>query len=588
MASALGSFTSGLMAGQEHADKRRRNKAIDELLDRNAYEKDLGVAAQKEEWIAGGQDPAEFPEFDNPASQDPYLVRGFNWLKNKFGWGGEDDVAQVVPQLTDEDTEPQSGRALPAGQFYADGGTVKRRGGSRAAGIPIEEQDLDPNKRRAPNNKPSTLGGEYIAGAFDDTTRTWDMADDAMQGRVQDIKDADGAAATGGAIRDWMVEGTKGTLATAAAVGKDVFVDNPLVQGVLGFVGFDGKRDNRQPDPNTPPAQAAAAPEEAAPKKAAIAEAVGDEKPTDQIAADAVQKGVEMTPGHPDNPDQAFDWAEVSASGVRPEDIPNMPVKDWEEYRRRAGRAAALRGETWASAQEEVTKMQIQGAQSNMMQAAFLLRSGDPRGAALAARAAFQYFPNGTDVRFGIYDSPEGPVLVGMGTDEETGEPVGKGKPMMLTPDTITAMAANFSDPKAFSTWTLDWRKLEEEVRTREEIDKPKAQADINLKGAQEDYYRSGAEKNLADAEYARTGKGGAGGPKQSDYRESFATQAEILFSSEVGDEDLIAMNDVANAIRQRHPDQSQLSDSQIVGMVLRYYESGDETELTRYLGATE
>jgi hypothetical protein len=115
--------------------------------------------------------------------------------------------------------------------------------------------------------------------------------------------------------------------------------------------------------------------------------------------------------------------------------------------------------------------MQMQGAQSNLMQSAFLLRSGNAKGAALAARAAFQYFPNGSDVRFGIHQGPNGPVLIGMGVDEETGEPIKDGKPMILNTELMAAMASNFSDPKAFTTWTKDWRDEEFKHRQYEEVD---------------------------------------------------------------------------------------------------------------------
>jgi hypothetical protein len=560
------------MAGQKHSDQRRRDKAIDSLLARDAYEKDQKYASQAIDWENEGNDPAMFPKFEDPTDEDPYLVRGFNWLKNKFGFkAGEQAPDQVVTPPTDEEVEPES--AVPAGRFMADGGRVH---GDEVTDLTPEDVTLLPNENSGVN---------YVADVFDDTRQVWQGADDAMQGRVQAIKDAEGAAETGGAIRDWAWEGTKGTLATGAALAKDVVVDNPLVQGVLGFVGFDGKSNNRQPDPKTPPPAAPAADTPVvgeSPKTAAIDAAVGDEKPADQVAADAVQKGVEMTPGHPDNPDQAFDWAEVAETGVRPEDIPNMTVKDWVQYRQKAVSAAILRGETPQQAHEAVTKMQMQGAQSNLMQAGFLLQAGNPRGAALAARAAFQYFPNGADVQFGIYDTPDGPVLVGMGKDEETGEPIKDGAPMMLTNEKLQAMAANFADPTAFNTWTKDWRDEEFQRRKYNEVEKPQAQSEAIYRDRMGRAALQNADSNALEAQARGRGTGSV---KESDFRESFQIQAEGLYMGGIEEEDLIDMNVIANRIRQAVPNQQALSDDQIVKMVLGYYESGDPSEIQRYVG---
>jgi hypothetical protein len=572
MASAFGSAVGGFMAGQKHSDQRRRDKAIDSLLARDAYEKDQKYASQAIDWENEGNDPDFFPKFEDPTEEDPYLVRGFNWLKNKFGFAaGEQAPDQVVTPPTDEEVEPKS--AVPAGRFMADGGRVH---GDEVTDLTPEDVTLLPNENSGVN---------YVGDVFDDTRQVWQGADDAMQGRVQAIKDAEGAAETGGAIRDWAWEGTKGTLATGAALAKDVVVDNPLVQGVLGFVGFDGKSNNRQPDPKTPPPAAPAADTPVvgeSPKTAAIDAAVGDEKPADQVAADAVQKGVEMTPGHPDNPDQAFDWAEVAETGVRPEDIPNMTVKDWVQYRQKAVSAAILRGETPQQAHEAVTKMQMQGAQSNLMQAGFLLQAGNPRGAALAARAAFQYFPNGADVQFGIYETPDGPVLVGMGKDEETGEPIKDGAPMMLTNEKLQAMAANFADPTAFNTWTKDWRDEEFKRRKYNEVEKPQAQSEAIYRDRMGRAALQNADSNALEAQARGRGTGSV---KESDFRESFQIQAEGLYMGGIEEEDLIDMNVIANRIRQAVPNQQALSDDQIVKMVLGYYESGDPSEIQRYVG---
>lgn len=574
MASAIGSAVGGFMAGQKHADQRRRDKAIDSLLARDAYEKDQKYASQAIDWENEGNDPALFPKFEDPTDEDPYLVRGFNWLKNKFGFAaGEQAPDQVVTPPTDEEVEPKS--AVPAGRFMADGGQVDEDEYTAWDNIKDGVRDV----------------GERMGQTFSRSAQTGREVNADLAMRRKAIADAPDDYEKGQATREYVGEYAMAIPRTLAANVDDVL--GPLDEyaaragkGIMGFLGFGGTRENRQPDPQTPaptPPPAADTPVEGeSPKTAAIDAAVGGDKPADQVAADAVQKGVEMTPGHPDNPDQAFDWAEVAETGVRPEDIPNMTVKDWTQYRQKAVSAAILRGETPQQAHEAVTKMQMQGAQSNLQQAAFLLKAGNPRGAALAARAAFQYFPNGTDVQFGIYESEQGPVLVGMGKDEETGEPIKEGKPMMLTTESMAAMAANFSDPSAFMNWTKDWRDEEFKRRKYNEVEKPQAQSEAIYRDRMGRAALQNADSNAIEAQARGRGTGSV---KESDFRESFQIQAEGLYMGGIEEEDLIDMNVIANRIRQAVPNQQALSDDQIVKMVLGYYESGDPSEIQRYVG---
>lgn len=625
--SALGSFVEGLQGGMAFADKRRRDQAVDQLLDREADEYDLERQAKVEEWVKAGGTEEGFPTLENPASQDPFLVRGFNWLKGKFGFGGASDETALAGENMPLEAQQGLRSAIPA---MADGGRVQddprwprlfdeqgnRRelteeermvrsygpdnyvteaeaAENRAARSRGEHRNRNPytQRYRAGRQAIPTSGGgvrefardigRRTALQFDDTTAVARQGADERAEAHARFRDAEGARETGSALRGVAGSYARSALGTGVAVGKDVFVDNPVTQGVLGFVGFDGTRENRQPDPDTPVTQAQPAGGE--PARAAIQEATGTQAPDSQVAEKAIDTAVQNTPGHPDNPDQAFDWEEVAATGVSPEEIPHVGVSDWQEYRRRAARAAALRGETVESAMQAVTEMQMRGAQSNFMQAAFLLRAGNQRGAALAVRAAFQYFPNGSDVQLGTYEGPNGPVLVGMGADEETGEPIMEGKPMMLTPESMAVMAENFSNPAAFRTWTKDWHEMEFERRQYEEAEKPEAQSEAIYR----DRMGRAALGNAAVAQARAAGSGAGGGVKESDFRASFEAQTKQLFTAGVADEDLTRMEAIANRIRQSVPSQRQLSDAQIIEMVLRFYESGDSTEIEAYLPAT-
>lgn len=136
---------------------------------------------------------------------------------------------------------------------------------------------------------------------------------------------------------------------------------------------------------------------------------------------------------------------------------------------------------------------------------------------------------------------------MGMGKDEETGEPVNDGKTMAITPETIAVMAENASDPSAWRVWTKDWRDMDDKIREREEIDKPKAQADINLSEAKTDYYRG---KNAADIAIA----GARGGLKQSDIDRAlkeFTADRELM--ALLGGEEEATARDLVDAMSRMY-----------------------------------
>ena len=612
---ALG-FVQGLQGGMDFMDQRRRNKAIDKSISLRSHLDELEVGARKKDFMAEGGAEEGWIDFDDPTAEDPLMVRGFNYLKNKFGWGSKPDDTEATAGMTENVRETQDEAAVKPGFSavgLADGGKVedeerkKRSYGDyyvteeeaeetrryRSALPPRYQSPTSPYMARRRDSLtagkkaiPTSGGGvrEFIkdlgrsaAGYFDDTyaeatdTEAFDAATERAAG-------ATNARERGAAARQQLA-GAGGQMArTVGGLAKDAFVDNPLTQGLLGFVGFEGTRDNRQADPNTPPKVMSGKGD--TPKAQAIAAAVGDEEPTANVAKKAVDAAIEMTPGHPDNPDQAFDWSEVAASGVTPEDIPAAPVADWANYRKQRAQAAAMRGEDPAAVQDSITSMQMNGFTANATQAAFLLKQGDARGAALAMRMAYQYFPNGSDVRFGIAEGSNGPVLVGMGVDEETGESVGKGEPMLLTPDTIAMFTEQAQNPDAWRAWTKDWHEMAMEDRKYNEITKPKEEQAMRTDRAREEALYAGAEKDRA---YVRSGGGGSGGPKQSDFRASLSEMSERLFGS-VEQEDLIAMEAIAERIRQVVPDAYQLGDAQIVDLVLKAYETDDFSEIQELL----
>ena len=143
-------------------------------------------------------------------------------------------------------------------------------------------------------------------------------------------------------------------------------------------------------------------------------------------------------------------WIDAVNSGATADDIPHQSVKDWEDYRYEQVDAMLRQGIDSQTANDRVTAVQHRGFIQYGTHAMQLLANGQLEAAAMALRTAYQYFPNGADVSFGIQNNQ----LVSMGRDENTGEPIGS--PMIITADRLSAQLENFSKPGAFSVWTKD------------------------------------------------------------------------------------------------------------------------------------
>ncbi len=132
--------------------------------------------------------------------------------------------------------------------------------------------------------------------------------------------------------------------------------------------------------------------------------------------------------------------------------------------------------------------------------------AGDMMGAARALTAGYQYFPNGSDVSFGIVQGKDGKqYLIGMGRDEETQEPVGN--PYAITPQMLGTMMAQAQDPKSWTAWTKDWHEL---ARKEKEFmlarDEAEGQLAVNRENAISN--RMIAESRQYDALYGGSSSG--------------------------------------------------------------------------------
>lgn len=283
---------------------------------------------------------------------------------------------------------------------------------------------------------------------------------------------------------------------------------------------------------------------------------------------------------------EPLDFSQVE---IDPKDIPDMKLDDWKKYRRMVIRDATRRGQPIDQVQDRITQMQQKGFISYAQQGLALQQAGNDRGATAAYRAAFQYFPNGTDVEFGTMPGRDGrQIIVGVGIDEKTGK-VKPGTQMIMDPERVSTLIENFSNPQAFRAWTKDWRDFQQKERKYEEVEKPLAQGQL-------DYMANNSEANILRAANAalRAG-GGAGGLDGADRRaaeQTFRRRVENLIMEFAGsreetqkltaDADYLAS--IMSMVKVQNP---QVPDNTVVQAIMQAYRDGTLAERLARMGVS-
>lgn len=407
--------------------------------------------------------------------------------------------------------------------------------------------------------------GRSVGNYFDDTRRA------ALEGReYMDIADAqlaeaEGAREVGRATRETGSAALTSAVGTTKGLLKDVFVDNPITQGALGFLGYGG--EDSDPAEQAAVTQAVSPDAPVTPPTAAQPGATPPNTQTPQAKAAAQPAGP---------PDEIVDFSQVR--DVMPEDLPNMGVKDWEDERRFWAANAISLGNDPFEAMKAVDARQMRGFAQYGQQAFQMLKNGDATGAARALYAAYQYFPNGSDVRFGVQKGVNGqPVLIGMGTDEETGEPLKEGQPTVITPESLSVQLENLSNPSAFRVWTKDWRAAEQEIREYNEVTKPAAESTAR-------YQDRAGRAAMQRAQNDYNASVGAGGLKQTDRdRANAAFMDAVEMEGFTNPEQADAMMDMMTQIYQQYGPAVQYPT--IIRDVRDAIRSGDMTALDQKYG---
>lgn len=259
------------------------------------------------------------------------------------------------------------------------------------------------------------------------------------------------------------------------------------------------------------------------------------------------------------------------------EDIPEMTTRDWVDYRQRVVRGLILQGSTPQEAHDSVTQTQQQGVVNYLSQARMHLGSGDNRSAILSLTAAYQHFPNGKQVRFGTAQDRDGnPVILSQNLDEESGEAIGQ--PMLINEERLAALSANFEDPTNFLAWTKDWRDESFKEREYQEVTRPEAESQAQLRGAQGQYYLDTGQARLLNELIQ----------DPMDVEENAKVFREVIAETMVEGvtpQDIRSLTDLASRIRASSPNMSNPTNDEIINLLMIGFETGDIEGLKEQYG---
>lgn len=607
----LGDFVGGFQGGYDFMSKARRDRQIDKAIDYELSDWERDRQGRNEDLEAEGEVPPEYDELP-----EPFLMRLMNWRP-----GGKDKgVDPAAPaQSPMQSQAPAASTAAPGGSFMPQQqgafGAPPQQPGMYRDGGPIDEETANRYELHRPVMMANGGYMQPVSRALPPAPQPVVLADGGMPKRLTE------EAKKQAKIEKRRLKTEKGSKPEAKPKGgRKGFGKGKLMKGAGALVAastaidtYDTdtedyyKRFNLTPSAETNLGQLAQdtgvraigfasdlgstltggwserfyrdkqAQKQAMPTGGPPAQAPAQAPPQAAPPPTAAQPAPRQAPAAAPAPQPAPPPQSLVADIQAPAgDLPNVTVKDWTAYRKAKVRALMLQGMTASEAHDEVTKVQ-QGGFLRESQAAFnFLQMGDSQSASRAMKAAYQYFPNGADVKFGMTKDEQGqPALIAMGTDEESGE--NKGQPMLLNSERLAMLIQNFSDPKSFTAWTKDWRDEAFKERKYNEIDKPEAQSEADLRSARVGYLEN---KGLADVLSATTG----GALRQSDYDRAYK---EFVKSQELRSlEDEGAAEYLADIMARLYASDPSLPYPSITYLVMEAYRDGTLEEKLAQLEA--
>lgn len=580
--------------GQDATLRRRRARQLERGTDYELAGQDLALRGMQDD-LAQQEDIYGLA----PLGADPLHTNQDPWFSRLQQWWKQRRASRVMPsnmlpeqQQTAVDASAAlgvGGDEYAAGDGFADGGQVRRAIPRYADGGGVADE-AEMIRRRAAANRARNPGTMTNATetAIPRTPGMMTRAGGALRRGVNVAGKkfapvALGATAVDTAMTDTeqyrkrfgMAPGSKETGfwgdVGARALGAASDLGNVLTFGQAGKMYRDQQPDEEASPPMdvTVTKSASDFPDTGIPKT-----------PDEAVAQQAISDGTKMAEQAQERsaPPGAVDFSKVDFNSG---DIPNMPVKDWVDYRARMVRNLMAQGMKPADAHAQVSKIQQQGFIDYAQQALMHLQSGNANAAATALRAAYQYFPNGTDVQLGAQQGKDGqPVLVGMGRDEETGKP--KGSPMILNAERLSTMIENFSNPEAFRAWTKDWRDEQFNRQKYEEVEKPQAQNTARYQNRMAGAAELNARANMADA---RARGNASGARKQVDLDRANAAFTDAVEMLGLTDQD---QSDRLMSVMSQIYQQSSWQYPQVIEFVRKAQKEGRLDEVMQALGLGE
>lgn len=508
-------FQGGAEFAQDFRSRRQLEKAREFSLKgmgRNEFDLQQNSLEGADLWKQEtGEDVALYSGMDEELG-DPMGMRLIQWAKTKFGKGKKKqalDTGSITPTESVSAESSAGDEEYDEFRGYADGGIAERK-----------------DKREPMSDKERTRYRQNSAGANEAAPQR------SLRDKIN-LKPVEGSGKLATAGRT-LARGAAKTGAAAALIAplanqteqdideryaerfgwEDPTTDvgqDPSIGGFAKFLGkraigyasdvgdaatfglasrfYKDKQNAGAPAQALPTEEVATAP--AAPQRMALDTMKVSARPPQQ------RQAVSQEP-------QTVDFGQLD---IDAHEVPDMKMADWKKYRAQAIKSGIRRGlpmaDAVAQSDERITTMQMKGFMNYAQQGFALQQAGNTRGATAAYRAAFQYFPNGNDVEFGIDKKGR---IIGVGVDEESGKPV-PGTEMVMDPERVAVLMENFKNPQAFRMWTKDWRDFKQDQREYAEVKKPLAQAQATALG-------NNSEANILRAELAETkaaqGTGGA------------------------------------------------------------------------------
>lgn len=566
-------LVKGFQEGGDFAQRFRANRQFEKARDLALEGEDYDMQARRanrrirdplSQGVFGKLDPNSVQDYSGQL-QDPFAFKLFDFIKSKAKKKKQavstgqiaptDSVAQTAaPEMNPYDAASPPQQAIPTeDEFggYADGGSIPERKDLRDKMSDKELKKYRQNNAGATEEAPtrsmrdkinmrpveggSRMGnaaravgrgiGKAAAGYALMAPLANQTADDADARYAQRFgwdeypRNEDGSIGQEASVPGYLKYLGKRALGYASDVGD-------MVTGGLAGYFYN---DNPHAAQASPPPQAAAgmggaAQAPASPQRMALSTMEVRAKP-------AARAAVRSDPEHVD----------FSQMDIDPHEVPDMKTDDWKRYRAELMDAARQSGrpDQVEKVNDMVTNMQQKGFMNYAQQGLALQQAGNIRGAMSAYRAAYQYFPNGHDVEFGVHKGK----IVGFGKDEKTGKVV-PGTELVMDPERVAVLIENFKNPQAFRMWTTDWRDFHQKERQYQEVTKPLAQAQANAleNRSEADVLRAenaqlkagqtpGAGAGLRNAEHVfreRVGMLGIQDEAQADYLASVMSQIKV------------------------------------------------------------